>query len=60
LNCFKVPRACPWISIKYFLAKHCNIEREIQTIYKKEEIDQLGINGAISIAEVAGYLKKDK
>ena len=44
--------------LKYFLAKHCNIQNEIQTIYKKEEIDQLGINGAISIAEKAGYLKK--
>ena len=46
--------------LKYFLTKHCNIEREIQTIYKKEEIDQLGVNGAVSIAELAGYLKKSK
>ncbi len=46
--------------LKYFLVKHCNIKGEIQTIYKKEEIDQLGINGAISIAKAAGYLKKDK
>jgi len=43
--------------LKHFLSKRYNIEREIQTIYKKEEIDQLGINGAISIAEAAGYLK---
>jgi len=46
--------------LKYFLVKHCNIKGEIQTIYKKEEIDQLGINGAISIAKAAGYLKKDE
>ena len=29
-------------------------------LYKKEEIDQLGVNGAVSIAELAGYLKKSK
>ncbi len=46
--------------LKYFLIKHYNIKKEIQIIFKKEEIDQLGISGAISIAQKAGYLEENK
>jgi len=46
--------------LKYLLVKYRNIKREIRIIYKKEEIDQLGISGAINIAQKATYLKKIK
>ncbi|MEA3454572.1 MAG: 2-dehydro-3-deoxygalactonokinase [Candidatus Caldatribacteriota bacterium] len=46
--------------LKHFLIKHYHIKKEIRIIFKKEEIDQLGINGAINIAQKAGYLKKNR
>jgi len=44
--------------LKHFLTNQYGIEKEIETIYEKEKIDELGINGAICIAETAGYLIK--
>jgi len=43
--------------LKHFLIKRYKIKKEIQTIFEKDKIDELGINGAICIAETAGYLK---
>lgn len=46
--------------LSYMLKKYCGVKNKIKIIYKKEDIDKLSIEGAISIAKKAGYFKKDK
>lgn len=46
--------------LSYMLKKYCGVKNKIKIIYKKEDVDKLSIEGAISIAKKGGYFKKDK
>ncbi|MBA7531078.1 hypothetical protein ES705_23289 [subsurface metagenome] len=45
--------------LNYMLKEYCGAKNKIKMIYKKEDVDKLVIEGAISIAEKAGYFKGD-
>jgi 2-dehydro-3-deoxygalactonokinase len=45
--------------LNYMLKEYCGAKNKIKMIYKKEDVDKLVIEGAISIAEKAGYYKGD-
>lgn len=46
--------------LKYLLSRHYGVSSEIRCVFDKEKIDWLSINGAIAIAQKAGYLKEGK
>jgi len=45
--------------LNYMLKEYCGAKNKIKMIYKKEDVDKLVIEGAISITEKAGYFKGD-